>query len=421
MKGIKRAVVCFLLAIAITVNPISNTKKVYAIGPEIILASPEGMAILLLLVACGVVLSPGNTEAMFKGAVQAINATGETLSKLADGTVILTRKIRDAILDYVRSIKASPVVDLPSVSSITLPSLNTGIIDTGITVLGLGTYVVTISDTTGNLAPVAFYKYKDANNFESGSYVIGYKVFNTMQNVLTNTKFIINATSNKITITSPGAHLWSSSIPVDDTISTSFVGTTTELSTIKIRNQTGAVVSNVSITVTPRVDYTGDLTNVPSDASQVEYKVPALGGTGNVQVLPKTLNPTDVIGKTYVDTGTLADVKAEPTDVPVENATPTDWSVPDTAQLNFAPLQIPFADKFPFCIPFDLINSFKSFASERQTPKFEVNFPNTKFVGGGSFTLDFTQFDKIATILRYFILIIFIVNLIKLTRGIIKG
>lgn len=96
------------------------------------------------------------------------------------------------------------------------------------------------------------------------------------------------------------------------------------------------------------------------------------------------------------------------------------FTAPPTASIDFSPLEISLVDKFPFCLPFDLYNAFNSFVADAEVPKFEIKF-DEGLVGSAKFTLDFTPFSKLAAILRYFILIVFVTNLIKKTRDMIGG
>lgn len=91
-----------------------------------------------------------------------------------------------------------------------------------------------------------------------------------------------------------------------------------------------------------------------------------------------------------------------------------------TTSLDFSPLEISLIDKFPFSLPFDLFNAFNSFIATPEVPQFEIKF-DEGLVGSASFTFDFTPFSKLASILRYFILVVFITNLIKKTRDMIGG
>ena len=75
---------------------------------------------------------------------------------------------------------------------------------------------------------------------------------------------------------------------------------------------------------------------------------------------------------------------------------------------------------FPFCIPFDLINSFKGFNAVAVEPKWVVDFDQT-VMKAGQVELDLTQFDSIFSIVRYFIYAGFVVSLILATRSLVKG
>lgn len=95
------------------------------------------------------------------------------------------------------------------------------------------------------------------------------------------------------------------------------------------------------------------------------------------------------------------------------------FSAQPTTTIDFSPLFISLADKFPFCLPFDLFNAFKSFVATPVVPKFEITF-DKGLVGAGSFTFDFAPFTKLAAILRYFILLVFVTSLINKTKNMIN-
>lgn len=90
--------------------------------------------------------------------------------------------------------------------------------------------------------------------------------------------------------------------------------------------------------------------------------------------------------------------------------------VPKVAKLDFSPLYINLKDKFPFCIPFDLYNMVAGFNAPKVAPHFTITFPEETMVGGGSFDFNFDNYSKIVLIFRYFILLTFLVNLIKISR-----
>lgn len=135
---------------------------------------------------------------------------------------------------------------------------------------------------------------------------------------------------------------------------------------------------------------------------------------------------------TGTNTGTNTNTGTD-TGTSIDNPTYIDMSrnlnVPenDTPSLDFSPLQLSLSDKFPFCIPFDLAKSIKSFSTSSQAPVFTFQMPSTIWRGnslvGGSFKIDMgdSKLTPIVLALRYFILLVFVVSLIKLTRTIIRG
>lgn len=99
-------------------------------------------------------------------------------------------------------------------------------------------------------------------------------------------------------------------------------------------------------------------------------------------------------------------------------------TAPATVPINFVPLQIAgatVATKFPFCIPFDLINSISSLNVAAVAPHWVINFDSGYFVGGGQVDVDFEQFESWAQVVRWGLLIIFSVGLISVTRRMIGG
>jgi len=145
--------------------------------------------------------------------------------------------------------------------------------------------------------------------------------------------------------------------------------------------------------------------SVPQDTSLDLPLIGAIGFTGALERIGAVPYTGDTTGDT---TG----------DIPIDI---TDTTVPSDISLNWAPLQIGVTDKFPFCIPFDLINLLKPFSAERVAPVFTVTFPSIYNMSEGSFDIDFSKFSKLAAMLRFFILVMFSYSLIIKTRDLIKG
>ena len=83
------------------------------------------------------------------------------------------------------------------------------------------------------------------------------------------------------------------------------------------------------------------------------------------------------------------------------------WFEP-TKSIDLSPLQVvTIKEKFPFSLPFDFMNIFNQLNSSPEIPSWEVN------ILSASFTIDFTQFEQLAVIVRWAIVIIFVISLIK--------
>lgn len=75
---------------------------------------------------------------------------------------------------------------------------------------------------------------------------------------------------------------------------------------------------------------------------------------------------------------------------------------------------------FPFCIPFDIVDCFKLFNAEPETPKIEIPIHFGIVEKDYTFVIDLKDFDNVALLLRSSLLIVFIVGLGFATRNVIK-
>ena len=80
-------------------------------------------------------------------------------------------------------------------------------------------------------------------------------------------------------------------------------------------------------------------------------------------------------------------------------------------------------DKFPFCVPFDLIALVKTFSAEPVAPKVTIPVVFQSMNYSHDFVFDFSgdNWDKVAAVIRWGTLIFFILGLTLITRNIIKG
>jgi len=81
--------------------------------------------------------------------------------------------------------------------------------------------------------------------------------------------------------------------------------------------------------------------------------------------------------------------------------------------------------KFPFCIPFDLINLFSGFSAEAQAPSFHVLVMPANSFGLDNddiyWDIDFQPYNYLVQILRFFLALGFVLWLILQTRKLIRG
>lgn len=78
-------------------------------------------------------------------------------------------------------------------------------------------------------------------------------------------------------------------------------------------------------------------------------------------------------------------------------------------------------DKFPFCIPFDLISLVRAFEAEPEAPYVEIPFVVPVIGISDNIVLDFSKFEYAAVVLRSLEVVGFVLFLLLKTRDLIKG
>lgn len=141
----------------------------------------------------------------------------------------------------------------------------------------------------------------------------------------------------------------------------------------------------------------------------------------------------EAIKQQIIDTGTTPSIKTEvktdpdtvpdvePSAPPSTDVTPNpdDSEVPDASQypdidgLGLPSLGQALIRKFPFSLPFTFATLLEIFRSERQTPKWKVNFPKPLDT---TFTIDLSGFETIGTVSRWASVIGYCIALILGTR-----
>jgi hypothetical protein len=209
-------------------------------------------------------------------------------------------------------------------------------------------------------------------------------------------------------------------------------------------DSTGLAPSNVWLdggTTTPTswpavVPVMGEVSNTGSGATiRLNTQNPAVSLDTPVSVSVPTTGaiPTSaVVGQTAASipaaiagtaSGVIAnDVAGNPT-APVD--TTPDWSLPKTGGIDLSPLELALSDRFPFCIPFDLVGGIQQLVGVGSAPSVTVSnsifAPPHSGISGSTKLLDFSSFQTFVNILRWFIGLAWVYFLILKTRDLVRG
>ncbi len=180
----------------------------------------------------------------------------------------------------------------------------------------------------------------------------------------------------------------------------------------------------VSVDVYPN-EYVGDgtdsLPDVIPDGTSIAIPIPGeiVGGdTVIIPDIPGTLTdtiPQDIIKDVTIDTS-IPDV-AYP-DMP---ELPDDGSE-DNPDDKANKMRFPSVakEKFPFCIPFDFFNAIQMLSAPAQVPEYDIPFVVPSINFRYNVHLDFSDFETVAKVLRWFLSAGWILTLILITKSIIK-
>lgn len=106
------------------------------------------------------------------------------------------------------------------------------------------------------------------------------------------------------------------------------------------------------------------------------------------------------------------------TDIP--GNPPLDWDQTPSDKINFEPLRLGpvFTRKFPFSIPWDIGRQFAILDVTPKTPviKIDKSIPVFSTTMNMKFTIDFTMFDSIVVIVRWFLILAFDIGMIMSLR-----
>lgn len=125
---------------------------------------------------------------------------------------------------------------------------------------------------------------------------------------------------------------------------------------------------------------------------------------------------TDTISKTAEDVRTVDKDKTDTKD-DTKDDTNTKPHKPSIPALSLP--EILFKEKFPFCLPWDVYNVFANLVAEPEAPVFEIPMKWEFLDIDYTLTIDFSMFDEIAKISRFFSSLGFVVFLILISRKVI--
>lgn len=201
------------------------------------------------------------------------------------------------------------------------------------------------------------------------------------------------------------------------------------------------VIPNIDIPDVAGKDYAYDLVGWPDawDVDKPDVKpwddVDSLPIPGDIAIPKEIPGVTDlpgimdgVIGGTIPWPDIIDIIKDLPVDPTPDPDKPTEPD-PDP-ELPEIPAVLPqgvsdklkdLSGKFPFCIPFDLVDCFKSFGSNEaaEAPKWDFTFKIPGTNKDYEFSVDLSMFDKYIPIFRSGVLILFLIGLIIGTRKLI--
>lgn len=125
---------------------------------------------------------------------------------------------------------------------------------------------------------------------------------------------------------------------------------------------------------------------------------------------------TDTISKTAEDVRTVDKDKTDSKDDTKEDPD-TKPNKPSIPGLSLP--EILFKEKFPFCLPWDIFNVFANLVAEPEAPVFEIPMKWEFLDIDYTLKIDFSMFDEIAKISRFFSSLGFVVFLILISRKVI--
>ena len=170
-----------------------------------------------------------------------------------------------------------------------------------------------------------------------------------------------------------------------------------------------------------------DLSNLVSDNVNIdEVDVKTVDEVvSDVKSIDTSTDAATDISKTLTDTITDANSKAQDrvdAEDKADDKTDTDIKDPANESDDVKKYKVKLVDIFPFCIPYDIYRFLKCLQADPVAPCFDIPIIGKNSFGleEYTYTLDLSQFDSVAKILRTMELLAFCVGLAFVTNNLIK-
>lgn len=164
-------------------------------------------------------------------------------------------------------------------------------------------------------------------------------------------------------------------------------------------------------------DWAADIPDIRDGIIDTNPDIPWTDVWDKVIDIPDVVIPATDFPYEDVDDPAKPKPTAEPT------AKPTTEPLPTTkpGEIDSTKPVVDLSKFFPFCVPFDLIHLIKVLDAEPVAPKWEIKLEPPLFPVEWEIVIDMADFEALAKIFRTGETLLFVVGLILITRGIIKG
>jgi len=164
-------------------------------------------------------------------------------------------------------------------------------------------------------------------------------------------------------------------------------------------------------------DWANDIPNVRDGIIDSNPDIPWTDVWDKVIDIPDVVIPALDFPYVDVDDPAKPNPTAEPTTKPTAEPLPT--TQPE--EVNNTQPVVDLSKFFPFCIPFDLIHLVQVLDADPVAPKWTLKLEPPQFPVEWEVIIDLSEFESLAKIFRKGETLLFVVGLILITRGIIKG